>query len=316
MYNIDNVKKINESRRLSVSLPGFENLKNPIFLASGCANFGKEYEGFIDLNQLGGITLKSITKEKRDGNPTPRVGELDLGMINSIGLANPGMENVDNEIKYFDNIDCGVLANVAGSDEEEYLDVVKKLNEYEQIHAYEINVSCPNVKKGAMQIGQDPILLKQLVSKIKEISKKPVYVKLTPNTSDIVKQAKAASEGGADGITMINTLSGMGIDYRTGRPIIAMKGGGVSGPLLKPIALKMIYDVASNVDIPIIGMGGISSAKDVVEFMQAGASAVAIGTANLINPTISMEIIEDLDRILDEIKIDKVSDLIKMTHKY
>ncbi len=316
MYNIENVKKINDSKRLSVSLPGFENLKNPIFLASGCANFGKEYEDFIDLNQLGGITLKSITKEKRDGNPTPRVGELDLGMINSIGLANPGMENVDDEIKYFDNIDCGVLANVAGSDEEEYLDVVKKLNEYEQIHAYEINVSCPNVKKGAMQIGQDPILLKQLVSKIKEISKKPVYVKLTPNTSDIVKQAKAASEGGADGITMINTLSGMGIDYRTGRPIIAMKGGGVSGPLLKPIALKMIYDVSSNVDIPIIGMGGISCAKDVVEFMQAGASAVAIGTANLINPTISMEIIEDLDKILDEIKIDKVSDLIKMTHKY
>ncbi len=316
MYNIENVKKINDSKRLSVSLPGFENLKNPIFLASGCANFGKEYEDFIDLNQLGGITLKSITKEKRDGNPTPRVGELDLGMINSIGLANPGMENVDNEIKYFDNIACGVLANVAGSDEEEYLDVVKKLNEYEQIHAYEINVSCPNVKKGAMQIGQDPVLLKQLVSKIKEISKKPVYVKLTPNTSDIVKQAKAASEGGADGITMINTLSGMGIDYRNGKPIIAMKGGGVSGPLLKPIALKMIYDVSSNVDIPIIGMGGISSAKDVVEFMQAGASAVAIGTANLINPTISMEIIEDLEKILDEIKIDKVSDLIKMTHKY
>ncbi len=316
MYNIDNIKKINDSKRLTISLPGFGNLKNPIFLASGCANFGKEYEDFIDLNQLGGITLKSITKEKREGNPTPRVGELDLGMINSIGLANPGMDNVDSQINYFNNIDCGVLANVAGSDEEEYLSVVKKLNQYDQIHAYEINVSCPNVKKGAMQIGQDPVLLEQLIYKIKEISKKPVYVKLTPNTSDIVKQAKAAKKGGADGITMINTLSGMGIDYKTGKPIIAMKGGGVSGPLLKPIALKMIYDVSLNVDIPIIGMGGISSATDVIEFMQAGATAVAIGTANLINPTISMEIIEELDKILDEIKVDKISDIIKMTHKY
>ncbi len=316
MFNDDNVNKINSSGRLGVTLPGLGYLKNPLFIASGCGNFGREFEGYFNIENIGGISLKSITLNVRNGNPTPRVGELSYGMINSIGLANPGVDNVDEEIKYFTNLDTKVFANVAGSDMEEYIEVIKKLNKYDQIGAYEINVSCPNVKEGCMAIGTDARLLKELIESVKLISEKPIYVKLTPNTSDIVAQAKIVEQAGADGITMINTLSGMGIDYRTGKPIIAMKSGGVSGPLLKPIALKMIYDVSHSVNIPIIGMGGISNAKDVIEFMQAGADAVMIGTANLINPLIMMEIIEELPELLDEIAVNNIKEVIKMSHNY
>lgn len=316
MYSIERIKEINNSQRLQVELPGFGKLKNPIMIASGCANFGKEFVDYIEIDELGAIALKSITSEKRFGNSMPRVAEVENGMLNAIGLANPGMDNLNEEFEYLSNKKCNVIANVAGSTEEEYLEVINKLNSYEQIDVYEINVSCPNVKKGCMQIGTNPEILEELIRKIKDIAIKPVYVKLTPNTDDIVKQAKAVERAGADGITMINTLSAMAIDYRTGKPILANITGGYSGPSLKPIALKMVYDVAKNTSLPIIGMGGISNEKDVVEFMEVGASAVMVGTANLINPLITMEIIERLPEVLDKINVQKIKDLIGITHNY
>ncbi|MFV0289154.1 MAG: dihydroorotate dehydrogenase [Mycoplasmatales bacterium] len=314
MYNLEKIKELNNSQKLAVNLPGFGMLKNPIFIASGCGNFGQELEKYIDLNELGGITLKSLTKEIRPGNLQPRVGELKHGMINSIGLANPGVDDIQQEMEFFNDKVCKVFANVAGSDDGEYLAVIKKLNDYPQIHAYEINVSCPNVKKGCMQIGTDPVLLEALIKKIKLITKRAIYVKLTPNTSDIVEQALAAERGGADGITMINTIGGMGINYQTGKPIIAQATGGVSGPILKPVALKMVYEVTQQVTIPVIGMGGIFTGKDVIEFLQAGAQAVAIGTANLLNPCVTMEIIEELGNLLQELDKDNIQEFIKMAH--
>src|SRR5690625_1329071 len=283
---------------LSVSLPGLE-LKNPIMPASGCFGFGREYSQFYDLSELGAVIMKAATGEARLGNPTHRVEETSSGMLNAIGLQNPGVNKiVDTEIPFLADYNILIIANVAGSTVEEYEYVTSVLNESEHVSAIELNISCPNVREGGIQFGIDPEMAAVVTEKVKKISNVPVYVKLSPNVTNIVEMAKAIESAGADGLTMINTLTGMQINLSTKRPIIANKTGGLSGAAIKPIAIRMIYEVSQQVSIPIIGMGGIERAEDVLEFLLAGAEAVAVGTANFQNPFACPEIIEELPNVL------------------
>lgn len=295
--------------RLSISLPGL-NLKNPIMPASGCFGFGREYSQFYDLSKLGAIMIKATTAEPRYGNPTPRVAETSAGMLNAIGLQNPGLEAVcERELTWLERFDVPIIANVAGSQVEDYLQVAEKISKASNVHALELNISCPNVKSGGIQFGTVPEVAFELTKKVKEVSSVPVYVKLSPNVSDIVEMAVAVEEAGADGLTMINTLLGMRIDLKTGKPILANKTGGLSGPAIKPVAIRMIYQVSQKVNIPIIGMGGISTAEDVVEFFMAGASAVAVGTANFVDPFVCLNLIEELPGLLDKLGVSHISEL-------
>lgn len=295
--------------RLSISLPGL-NLKNPIMPASGCFGFGREYSQFYDLSKLGAIMIKATTAEPRYGNLTPRVAETSAGMLNAIGLQNPGLEAVcERELTWLERFDVPIIANVAGSQVEDYLQVAEKISKASNVHALELNISCPNVKSGGIQFGTVPEVAFELTKKVKEVSSVPVYVKLSPNVSDIVEMAVAVEEAGADGLTMINTLLGMRIDLKTGKPILANKTGGLSGPAIKPVAIRMIYQVSQKVNIPIIGMGGISTAEDVVEFFMAGASAVAVGTANFVDPFVCLNLIEELPGLLDKLGVSHISEL-------
>ncbi|MFB5164416.1 dihydroorotate dehydrogenase [Parageobacillus toebii] len=294
--------------RLAVELPGL-SLKNPIMPASGCFGFGREYAQFYDLSKLGAIMIKATTKEPRFGNPTPRVAETPSGMLNAIGLQNPGLEKVmKEELPWLAQFDVPIIANVAGSTMEEYVEVAKHISKAPNVHALELNISCPNVKKGGIAFGTVPEIAAELTKLVKEVSEVPVYVKLSPNVTNIVEMAKAIEAAGADGLTMINTLLGMHIDVKTAKPILANRTGGLSGPAIKPIAIRMIYEVSQAVSIPIIGMGGIQSAEDVIEFFYAGASAVAIGTANFIDPFVCPNIIDKLPALLDELGIDHISE--------
>ncbi|OQO99999.1 dihydroorotate dehydrogenase B catalytic subunit [Geobacillus sp. 44C] len=294
--------------RLAVELPGL-SLKNPIMPASGCFGFGREYARFYDLSKLGAIMIKATTKEPRFGNPTPRVAETPSGMLNAIGLQNPGLEKVmKEELPWLAQFDVPIIANVAGSTMEEYVEVAKHISKAPNVHALELNISCPNVKKGGIAFGTVPEIAAELTKLVKEVSEVPVYVKLSPNVTNIVEMAKAIEAAGADGLTMINTLLGMRIDVKTAKPILANRTGGLSGPAIKPIAIRMIYEVSQAVSIPIIGMGGIQSAEDVIEFFYAGASAVAIGTANFIDPFVCPNIIDKLPALLDELGIDHISE--------
>lgn len=295
--------------RLNISLPGL-NLKNPIMPASGCFGFGREYSQFYDLSKLGAIMIKATTVEPRYGNPTPRVAETSAGMLNAIGLQNPGLEAVlERELPWLEQFDVPIIANVAGSQVEDYLQVAEKISKAPNVHALELNISCPNVKSGGIQFGTVPEVAFELTKQVKEVSSVPVYVKLSPNVSDIVEMAVAVEEAGADGITMINTLLGMRIDLKTGKPILANKTGGLSGPAIKPVAIRMVYQVSQKVNIPIIGMGGISTAEDVVEFFMAGASAVAVGTANFVDPFVCPTIIEELPALLDKLGVEHITEL-------
>ncbi|HHW35765.1 MAG TPA: dihydroorotate dehydrogenase [Bacillales bacterium] len=295
--------------RLNIRLPGL-NLKNPIMPASGCFGFGREYSQFYDLSKLGAIMIKATTVEPRYGNPTPRVAETSAGMLNAIGLQNPGLDAVlERELPWLEQFDVPIIANVAGSQVEDYLQVAEKISKAANVHALELNISCPNVKSGGIQFGTVPEVAFELTKKVKEVSSVPVYVKLSPNVSDIVEMAIAVEEAGADGITMINTLLGMRIDVKTGKPILANKTGGLSGPAIKPVAIRMIYQVSQKVNIPIIGMGGISTAEDVVEFFMAGASAVAVGTANFVDPFVCPTIIEELPALLDKLGVEHITEL-------
>ncbi|MGM9986580.1 MAG: dihydroorotate dehydrogenase [Bacillaceae bacterium] len=292
--------------RLNIELPGL-SLKNPIIPASGCFGFGREYAELYDLNMLGSIMIKATTLEPRYGNPTPRVAETSSGMLNAIGLQNPGLEGVmEKELPWLSQFDLPIIANVAGSQLEDYVEVAKQISKAPNVHALELNISCPNVKCGGMAFGTDPVIAASLTKAVKEVSEVPVYVKLSPNVTNIVAMAKAVEEAGADGLTMINTLVGMRLDLKTGKPILANKIGGLSGPAIKPVALRMIYEVSQQVNIPIIGMGGISTAEDVIEFFYAGASAVAVGTANFVDPFVCPNIINDLPRVLDELGYDHI----------
>ncbi|ARI77545.1 dihydroorotate dehydrogenase [Halobacillus mangrovi] len=277
---------------LHQTLPGL-HLKNPIMPASGCFGFGKEFAQFYNLSDLGAVIMKAATGEKRFGNGTPRVAETSSGMLNAIGLQNPGVDSIiKNEVPFLQEYDMPIMANVAGSTVEEYVQVAEKISHH--VNALELNISCPNVKEGGVQFGTDPLLAEEVTRKVVEASVVPVYVKLSPNVTDIVSMAKAVQAGGAHGLTMINTLTGMRIDPATRKPIISNHTGGLSGAAIKPIAIRMIYQVYREIDLPIIGMGGIETAEDVIEFLLAGASAVAIGSANFKNPIICKEIIDEL----------------------
>ncbi|MBO1208820.1 dihydroorotate dehydrogenase [Mammaliicoccus sciuri] len=294
--------------RLNISLPGL-NLKNPIMPASGCFAFGKEFSQFYDLSELGAIMIKAATQFARYGNEAPRVAETASGMINAIGLQNPGVHHIiEHELKYLEQYDVPIIANVAGSTEEEYVYVAKHISQASNVHALELNISCPNVKEGGIQFGTVPEVAKELTRKVKAVSEVPVYVKLSPNVTNIVEMAKAIAEY-ADGITMINTLVGLRIDAKTGKPIISNVIGGLSGPAIKPVALRMVYEVSQHVDIPIIAMGGVRTAQDVIDYISVGADAVAVGTANFENPTVCKDIIDELPTLLDKLGIEHITEL-------
>lgn len=301
--------------RLQLELPGL-TLKNPIMPASGCFGFGREYAQLYDLSKLGAIMIKATTVETRKGNPTPRVAETSAGMLNAIGLQNPGIEKVmGEELKFLEGYDVPIIANVAGTEVADYVEVAERISKAPNVKALELNISCPNVKCGGIQFGTDPATAKELTAAVKAASSVPVYVKLSPNVTNIVDIAKAVEEGGADGITMINTLVGMRLDERTGKPVIANGTGGLSGPAIKPVAIRMVYEVYKAVNIPIIGMGGITCAQDVVDFMSAGASAVAVGTANFVDHFVCPTIIDELPATLDALSVNHISELIGRSHR-
>ena len=286
---------------LKVSV-GSVNLKSPIILASGTCNFGRELAEYYDLNILGGISSKGLTIKPRAGNPGVRVAECDSGMLNSVGLQNPGVHYfIENDLDFMKESGAAVIVNVAGHSFEDYVDMVTTLEPHkDKIDALEINLSCPNVKAGCMTIGSDPEAIKAITSKLRSITDLPIWIKLTPNVTDIKATALAAQAGGADAVVLINTLMGMRIDIRTRRPVLTNNTGGYSGPAVKPVAVRMVAECSQVLDIPIVGCGGIADYKDVAEFMIAGASAVEIGTACLVHPALPVKITEDLEKYCEE----------------
>ena len=300
---------------LKTELCGIE-LDNPLIPASGTFGFGYEFAEIYDINCLGSFSFKGTTKEPRFGNPTPRIAECENAMINSVGLQNPGVENViKNELpKLRKCFNKPVMANVSGFSVEEYVYTVEKLDKEEGIGWFEINVSCPNVHGGGMSFGTSPEAAAEVVRACKAVTNKPLIVKLSPNVTDIVAIAKACEDAGADGISLINTLLGMKIDLKTKKPVIANKMGGFSGPAIKPVAIRMVYQVYEAVKIPIVGGGGVANAEDVIEMMLAGASAVEIGAQNLVDPMACPKIIEDLPRVMEKYGITNLKDIIGGAH--
>ncbi len=296
---------------LSVNLCGLE-IDNPIIPASGTFGFGYEFAELYDINCLGTFSFKGTTKDARFGNPTPRIAECTAGMINAVGLQNPGVEKVISEElpKLAKCFNKKVMANVSGFAIEDYAYTCQQLDKEEQVGWLEVNVSCPNVHGGGMSFGTSPEAAAEVVRAVKAVTTKPVIVKLSPNVTDIVAIAKACEEAGADGISLINTMLGMRIDLKTRKPVIANKMGGFSGPAIFPVAVRMVYQVANAVNIPVIGMGGVSTAEDVIEMMLAGATAVEVGAANLINPYACRDIINDLPAVMDKYGIDNLKDII------
>ena len=297
--------------KLSVELCGIQ-LDNPVIPASGTFGFGYEFADIYDINMLGTFSFKGTTKDPRFGNPTPRIAECYAGMINAVGLQNPGVEKVISEElpKLKKCFNKPVMANVSGFSIEDYAYTCEKLDKEQQVGWLEVNVSCPNVHGGGMSFGTSPEAAAEVVKAVKKVTTKPVIVKLSPNVTDIVAIAKACEAAGADGISLINTMLGMRIDLRTRKPVIANKMGGFSGPAIFPVAVRMVYQVAQAVKIPVIGMGGVSSAEDVIEMMLAGATAVEVGAANLVEPTACKKIIEDLPRVMQKYGIENLSDII------
>ena len=299
-----------------VNLCGLE-LDNPIIPASGTFGFGFEFSRLYDINILGSFSFKGTTKEPRFGNPTPRIAECTAGMINSVGLQNPGVDKVIEEelpkMKRFFN--KKVVANIGGFSLDEFVYCAEKLDKEDQVGILEVNISCPNLHAGGENFGNKPESAAEITKAVKAVTTKPVLIKLSPNVTDIVSIAKACEEAGADGISMINTLLGMRIDLKTKKPIIANKMGGFSGPAIKPVALRMIYQVYDAVNIPILGMGGVQNAEDVIEMMLAGATAVSVGAANLVNPFVCKDIIEDLPRVMEKYGINSLSEIIGGAHR-
>ncbi len=293
---------------MSVDIGGFK-MKNPVMTASGAFGYGSEYADFVDLNLLGGVGVKCLTLEPRKGNPPPRICETPSGMLNTIGLQNVGVDAfLSDKLPYLRSFDTAVLVNLSGNTVNEYENICRLIDEVDGVHGIELNVSCPNIDKGGMAFGVDAEALETLVSKCKEASDLPVIVKLTPNVTDIAAMAEACEKAGADGLSLINTLLGMSIDVSTRRPNLSRVVGGLSGPSVKPIALRMVWEVSRAVSLPIIGMGGIMNAEDALEFILAGASAVAVGTANFTNPRASVEIVEEMERYFRESRVSCVDD--------
>ena len=298
-----------------VKLCGIE-LDNPIIPASGTFGFGYEFAELYDINILGSLSFKGTTLEPRFGNPTPRIAECDSGMLNAVGLQNPGVDKViEVELpKLREVFGKPTMANVSGFSLEEYVETVRKLNTQSDIGWFEVNISCPNVHGGGMSFGTSPEMAEAVTRAVRDVTKKPIIIKLSPNVTDIVSIAKACEAGGADGISLINTLMGMRIDLKSKRPILANKTGGFSGPAIKPVAVRMIYQVYDAVKIPIVGMGGVSTAEDVIELMLAGATAVEVGAANLVNPYAARDIILDLPRVMEKYRINSLEEIIGGAH--
>ena len=296
---------------LNVNLCGIE-LSNPVIPASGTFGYGYEFAELYDINELGTFSFKGTTKDPRFGNPTPRIAECPNGMINAVGLQNPGVEKVIAEElpKLKKCFHKPVMANVSGFSVEDYAYTCEKLDKEEQVGWLEVNVSCPNVHGGGMSFGTNPEAAAEVTRAVKAVTTKPVIIKLSPNVTDIVSIAKACEEAGADGISLINTLLGMRINLKTRKPVIANKMGGFSGPAIFPVAVRMVYQVAHAVSIPVVGMGGVSSAEDVIELMLAGATAVEVGAANLVNPFACRDIINDLPRVMEKYRISSLSEII------
>ena len=295
--------------RMKVNLAGVE-LKNPVMTASGTFGSGAEYSEFVDLNRLGAVVTKGVANVPWPGNPTPRVTETASGMLNAIGLQNPGIDVFcERDIPFLKKYDTKIIVNVCGKSTKDYCEVVERLGN-EPVDMLEINVSCPNVKEGGIAFGQNPKALEDITKEVKKYAKQPVIMKLSPNVTDITEMAKAAEAGGADVLSLINTLTGMKIDINRQCFALANKTGGLSGPAIKPIAVRMVYQAANAVSIPVIGMGGIACAEDALEFILAGASAISIGTANFFNPYAAEETVQGIEAYMREKKVDRLTDLI------
>ncbi len=293
----------------TVNLAGVE-LKNPVMTASGTFGSGQEYSEFVDLNRLGAVVTKGVANVPWPGNPTPRIAETSSGMLNAIGLQNPGIDVFcERDIPFLKKYDTKIIVNVCGHSTEEYLEVVDRLAD-EPVDLLEINISCPNVKEGGIAFGQNPKAVEAITREVKKHAKQPIIMKLSPNVTDITETAKAAEAGGADVLSLINTLTGMKIDIHRQTFALANKTGGMSGPAVKPIAVRMVYQVANAVNVPIIGMGGISSAEDAIEFILAGASAVSIGTANFFHPTTTVEVVEGIEKYMEKYHFENLSDMV------
>ena len=309
MQNSETSNKVNN--RLSVGFAGIR-LDNPVIPASGTFGYGKEFADLYDLDILGSISFKGTTVEKRYGNPLPRIADCTAGMLNSVGLQNPGVDEVcGGELKDMAEIfHKPLIANISGFSEEEYVKLAEAMDNEPQVGIIEVNVSCPNVHNGGMTFGTDPESAAKITKAVKNAASKPVFIKLSPNVTDITEIARACESAGADGLSLINTVLGMRIDIKSRKPVLANKVGGFSGPAVFPIAVRMVWQVAHAVNIPIIGMGGIASADDVIEMMMAGASAVQVGAANLRDPYACKKIIEDLPSAMDRLNIEKLEDII------
>ena len=293
---------------LKVNIAGVE-FKNPIITASGTFGFGREYSQYYDLSVLGGISTKGMTIAEKAGNPTPRITEIKSGMINCVGLQNPGVDYFLSEhLPWLKTVDTRIIANVAGSTIEDYIKMCEKVS-VDGVDMVELNISCPNVKAGGASLGVDPKNVEQVTRAVRDVCKKPLMVKLTPNAANISDNARAAEAGGADSVSLINTLSGMVVNYKTRRPILSNNHGGISGPCCKPVALKMVWDCYNAVKIPVVGMGGIMTYTDVLEFMICGAAAVQVGAANVFNPMASYDIVKDLEAYVKEQDLD-INDLV------
>lgn len=298
----------------AVTLAGV-TLKNPVMTASGTFGSGIEYSEFVDLNRLGAVVTKGVADKPWAGNNTPRVAEVKSGMLNAIGLQNPGIDTfIDRDLKFLNDYDTKVIVNVCGHAEEEYLNVVERLAEEKRPDMLEINISCPNVKEGGIAFGTDPKGVEHITKEIKKIAKQPVIMKLSPNVTSIAEIARAAEAGGADVVSLINTITGMKIDINRQTFLLANKTGGMSGPAVHPVAVRMVYEVAQAVKIPIIGMGGITNAEDAIEMILAGATAVSIGTANFINPFTTLEVIDGIEEYMKRMGVTDINDLIGAVH--
>ena len=293
-----------------VTIAGVE-FKNPVMTASGTFGSGMEYSDFVDLNKLGAVVTKGVANVPWPGNPTPRVAETYGGMLNAIGLQNPGIDVfIERDLAFLKNYDTKVIVNVCGKSVEDYIEVVEKLGDQDNVAMLEINVSCPNVKEGAIAFGQKADALMHITSEIKKKAKQPVIMKLSPNVTDITEMAKAAEAAGADAISLINTITGMKIDINRRKFALANKTGGLSGPAIKPVAVRMVYQAANAVKIPIIGMGGIASAEDALEFIMAGATAVSVGAMNFVNPYTTVETIEGIEAFMKKNQVEDINCLI------
>jgi len=285
---------------LSVKIGDLE-LKNPVMMASGTFGYGEEYSGVIDLEKLGAIVVKAVTVNPTLGNRPPRIWEVTGGMLNSIGLQNEGLEYfIEKKVPFLRELNVPIIVNIAGSTVKEYKDLAVRLNEIPEISAFEINISCPNVKEGGMQFGTDPKWTNTVVKNVCDVTKKTVITKLSPNVTDVVKIAEAARDGGSDAVSLVNTFKAMAIDVKKRRPVLSTVTGGLSGPCIKPIAVRMVWEVASKLGIPVIGMGGIANAEDALEFMIAGATAVQIGTMTFVDPVTGMNVISGIEKYLRE----------------